>query len=57
MWWCVSTTMRLAHTPEPDTIAGGIPVRMYQQYPVSFLFYQLLKNLILMCAAYIFLVQ
>jgi hypothetical protein len=26
MWWCMSTTMRLAHTPEPDTIAP-LPVR------------------------------
>jgi hypothetical protein len=26
MWWHMSTTMRLAHTPEPDTIAFT-PVR------------------------------
>jgi hypothetical protein len=26
MWWRVSTTMHLAHTPEPDTIAP-LPVR------------------------------
>jgi hypothetical protein len=26
MWWHASTTMRLAHTPEPDTIAP-LPVR------------------------------
>jgi hypothetical protein len=31
MWWSASTTMRLAHTPKLDTLAGGIPVRMYRQ--------------------------
>jgi hypothetical protein len=31
MWWSTSTTMRLAHTPELDTLAGGTPVHMYRQ--------------------------
>jgi hypothetical protein len=33
MWWCAFTTMRLAHTPEPGTLAGGTPVRMHRQGP------------------------
>jgi hypothetical protein len=30
MWWRASTTMRLVHTPEPDTIAP-LPVRRQQR--------------------------
>jgi hypothetical protein len=33
MWWSASTTMRLAHTPELDNLAGGTPVRMYDRGP------------------------
>jgi hypothetical protein len=35
MWWSASTTMRLAHTPELDTLAGGTPIRIYRQCPFS----------------------
>jgi hypothetical protein len=35
MWWSASTTMRLAHTPVPDTQAGGTPIRMYRQIYIN----------------------